>query len=54
MRTDGQTAGRIDMTKLIVAFSNLANATNNWRIHSLGCSLSFSYNLHSLFFLTKI
>jgi hypothetical protein len=29
-RTDGQTDGRRDMTKLIVAIHNFANAPKNW------------------------
>jgi len=29
MRTDGWTDGRIDLTKLIVAFGNFANAPNH-------------------------
>jgi len=30
MRTDGQTDGRTDMTKVIVAFRDFANALKNW------------------------
>jgi len=36
MRTDGLTDGETDMTKLIVAFRNFANASKNWQWCSSG------------------
>ena len=32
---DGQTKGQIDVTKLIVAFSNFANAPKNQKLNSV-------------------